>query len=246
MIESNDRIIAESLSFAFRSNGTSQFVFRDISFSVGKGVSLAIMGSSGIGKTTLCRVIAGILQPASGRVLLDGQLHCRPDNNISVVFQNYPSFPWLNVEENVAFGLKCLDLYNPANVEHTVWLLEQVGLEDSRKKYPRELSGGMQQRLAIARSLAVYPKVLILDEPFSSLDPFTRAQLRDLIVKLQQQEQFALILVTHDLPDAFAITDKSIVLAGSPATSQRIERKSKQSLEDFTISVFDAMNSTKS
>lgn len=242
MIDSGNRLVVESISYAFKSNGEEHFIFKNISFSLCRGDSLGILGSSGIGKTTLCRVIAGVLPPASGKVILDGQLHKRPDNNISMVFQNYPNFPWLNVEENIAFGIKCLNLYNKANIEHTIWLLEQVGLADFRKKYPKELSGGMQQRLAIARSLAVYPKALILDEPFSSLDPLTRIQLRDLILNLQKKENFSLILITHDLPDAFAITNKTIVLSGNPAISKMIERIVGQSLEEFSTSIIRAMN----
>ena len=235
------RIVIDSLSCGYEHKGQIVPTIKDISFSVKKGCSISIMGSSGIGKTTLCRAIAGLLPLISGNVFLDGRRHTRPDNEISVVFQNYSSFPWLNVERNLVFGLKCLSLYNTTNIEHAIWLLDQVGLIKSKEKYPRELSGGMLQRLAIARSLAVHPKVLILDEPFSSLDPLSRKQLRDLVIKLQKVEQFSLILVTHDLPDAFAITKESIVLSGS-GNANFIERSTSQSIDGFTTDILAAMN----
>lgn len=236
----NHKIEVKSLSGGFKKS--RHLVFQDVSFSLGQRESIAVMGSSGVGKTVLIRTIAGILPSLAGDVFLNGKKHDRPDHLISVVFQNYPSFPWLNIEENVNFGLKCLgDSRTKNNGEHAKWILEQVGLADSIKKYPKELSGGMLQRLAIARSLAVSPNVLILDEPFSALDPLTKKQLKELILKLQATEGFAFILVTHDLFEAFDLTQKCIILSGKPATARFINHADKHNLEEFSKSVILVM-----
>lgn len=206
------------VGFSFQRGKQSHPILHDISFSLGQEESLSIMGSSGVGKTTLCRLMAGLISPTAGSVLFEGQPFVRPCSSITISFQNYPCFPWLSVEGNLLFGRQEGHASNSAaDTEYAFWLLDQVGLTSVRKAYPRELSGGMLQRLSFARALAVRPKVLILDEPFSALDARTKADLRNLILHLQERTQFSLIVVLHDLEDAHFLTDRAIVLDGRPA-----------------------------
>lgn len=214
----NKLLDVDHVGFSFHKGSVRREVLRDISFSLEGGDSLSIMGPSGIGKTTLCRLVSGLIKPTSGSIMFEGQPVTKPSSSITISFQHYPCFPWLSVERNVMFGLREA---NPSDFaaerEHALWLLNQVGLSEVRKSSPRDLSGGMLQRLSIARSLAVRPKALILDEPFSALDARTKADLKDLILNLQERAHFSFIAVLHNLEDAYSFTDRTIVLDGSPA-----------------------------
>jgi NitT/TauT family transport system ATP-binding protein len=212
-------LVVDHVNFSFHKDNARRDVLKDISFSLEEGNSLSIMGPSGIGKTTLCRIVSGLIRPTSGSITFEGQPVTKPSSSITISFQHYPCFPWLSVEKNVMFGVHET---NPsdfaAEQEYALWLLKQVGLSDVRKSSPRELSGGMLQRLSIARSLAVRPKTLILDEPFSALDARTKTDLKDLILNLQERAHFSFIAVLHNLEDAYSFTDRTIVLDGTPAS----------------------------
>jgi len=189
----------------------------DISFRLEKGAVLALLGPSGSGKTTLLRLIAGFETPDQGKILLNGQEVSRPHyclspekRGVGMVFQDYALFPHLTVEENVAFGLGKLSReFRKKRVQEVV---DQVGLTSLIHRYPHELSGGQQQRVALARALAPNPIVLMLDEPFSSLDPDMRTQLRMEVAAILRRTGSTAILVTHDHEEAFAMADKVAVL----------------------------------
>lgn len=185
-----------------------------INLTVQSGEILSFVGTSGCGKSTLLRIIAGLDVPTSGRVLIHQQLITSPHPEISIVFQEARLMPWLTVRENVQFGLWTLNKAEKnQRVEDT---LIKVGLREFSHLLPRELSGGMAQRVAIARSLVTQPSILLLDEPFSALDAFTRIKLQEHLLEIWQYDRPTLILVTHDIEEALVLSDRIVVMRGNP------------------------------
>lgn len=191
-------------------------ILRDLSFSVEGGHFTAVVGPSGCGKTTLLRSIASLLQPDSGEVLHRGQQFAEPPPWLSIVFQDYNRslFPWLSVRQNVAFGLR-----DRRKVDGRVdEALAAVGLAHAADLYPWQLSGGMQQRCALARSIVLTPQLLLLDEPFASLDAQIRIDLQDLVMRITREMSLSTILVTHDIDEAVFMADRIVVLSTRPAS----------------------------
>jgi sulfate/thiosulfate transport system ATP-binding protein len=190
-------------------------VLEDVSFDVAEGESLVLLGPSGSGKTTVLRIIAGLEQPYTGRVILHGkdvtELPAR-ERGVGVIFQSYALFPRMTVEKNIAFGMKIRRLPRKERKENVNRLLELVQLEKHRKKYPWQLSGGQQQRVAIARTLAYKPQVLLFDEPFGALDAQTRVHLRREIRALLKQVKVPAVFITHDQEEALELGDRIAVL----------------------------------
>lgn len=194
---------------------------RELNFSVSDGEFLSVLGPSGCGKSTLARLIAGLDQPTSGNICFDGARITQPSRERVLTFQSYASFPWLSVERNIGFGLHRSFFgrrKNESIKSRVEELLRLVDLIDFRKAYPHELSGGMQQRLSIARSLAVQPRMMILDEPFSSVDAITRTNLQLKLREIVQTVKATTILFTHDVEEAIALSDRILVLSFRPAT----------------------------
>src|SRR6476469_3654197 len=185
-----------------------------ISFSVEPGEIVAVVGGSGCGKSTLLRAISGLDQPSQGRVLLDGELIISPHEKIGIVFQEPRLLPWLTVADNVAFGLT--DRPASRRQHRAAAALFRVGLNEKARMWPRELSGGQAQRVAIARALVPQPEVLLLDEPFSALDAFTRRDLQDHLLDLWADTRPTLILVTHDVDEAVVLADRVLVMRPRP------------------------------
>ncbi|TVQ32454.1 MAG: ABC transporter ATP-binding protein [Geminicoccaceae bacterium] len=187
-----------------------------IDLTVGEGEIVALVGTSGCGKSTLLRILAGLEQPSRGAVRLDGATITGPEPRIGFVFQEPRLMPWLTVEANIGFGLHDL----PAEVQHgrTQRLLHRVGLHGFAKALPSELSGGMAQRAALARALAREPEILLLDEPFSALDAFTREDLQRHLLELWEEWRFTALLVTHDLEEALALAQRVVVMRPHPGT----------------------------
>jgi sulfonate transport system ATP-binding protein len=176
--------------------------------------AVALVGTSGCGKTTLLRIISGIERATGGRLTLKGEAVIGPRRDVGVVFQEPRLMPWLTARENIRLAL--LDLTPSAQAVAIEDLLRDMGLADFADALPRQLSGGMAQRVAIARALARKPQVLLLDEPFGALDNFTRLKLQDHLGVLWQKARFTLILVTHDVDEAVALSDRIIVMRGQP------------------------------
>lgn len=199
--------------------GTNQPVLRNMSFSQAEGEFLAVVGPSGCGKTTLLRSIAGLLPVDSGRILHRGQALDGPPSWLSIVFQDYSRslFPWLSVRRNVEFGLKHLPKSKRLTAADDA--IEMVGLGHTADLYPWQLSGGMQQRVAIARSIAVSPSLLLLDEPFASVDAQTRIDLQDQVLRIKQELNLSMLLVTHDVEEAVYLADRVVVLSTRPSTA---------------------------
>jgi len=195
----------------------------DVSFDVAKGEFVCVVGPSGAGKTTLLRCLSGLLSPTTGEVRFEGtKLQSVPDR-LSVVFQDYSRslFPWLTVNRNVAVPLKVAGVAKKEREARIEEVLHAVGLGDVGKSYPWQLSGGMQQRVAIARALAHQPDMLLMDEPFASVDAQTRADLEDLVRRVRHEHDMTVLLVTHDIDESVYLSDRVLVLSKSPATVVR-------------------------
>ncbi|GGH33498.1 ABC transporter ATP-binding protein [Microbacterium album] len=195
-------------------------VLQDVTFTAAEGEFVCIVGPSGAGKTTLLRCLARLASADDGRVVLAGRPVERPPAEMAVVFQDYSRslMPWMRVESNVELPLLRSRLTRGERAERVQQALIDVGLPDAGRLYPWQMSGGMQQRVAIARALAYRPSVLVMDEPFASVDAQTRADLEDLTLRLRDRLGVTIVLVTHDIDEAVYLSDKVIVLSGSPAT----------------------------
>lgn len=185
-----------------------------VSLTVAPGEIVAVVGGSGCGKSTMLRAIAGLDTPSRGRVVLDGMTVTAPHEKIGIIFQEPRLLPWLTVAGNVAFGIE--DLPRQQRDAAVATALARVGLADKINAWPRELSGGQAQRVAIARALVPGPEVLLLDEPFSALDAFTRADLQDHLLALWADSRPTLLLVTHDVDEAIALADRIVVMRPRP------------------------------
>ena len=196
----------------------------DLTFEVEARELVCIVGPSGAGKTTLLKMIGGLLTPTSGAVYLDGEKVTGPPEKMALVFQDYSRslYPWMTVEENVAFPLKHRKLGKAETAELIRDTLQSVGLAGAEKKYPWQLSGGMQQRVAIARALAYQPEILLMDEPFASVDAQTRADLEDLVLELRARYGVTVVFVTHDIAESVYLSDRVVVLTPSPTRVQEI------------------------
>jgi NitT/TauT family transport system ATP-binding protein len=196
-------------------------VLLDIAFDVGAGELLAIVGPSGCGKTTLLRILCGLTPASAGEVLYDSRPVQRPPREFAVVFQDYTRslFPWLDVGRNVAFPLRGIGLTRDERAARADAALAEVGLHGVSRTYPWKLSGGMQQRVAIARALVSRPRVLLLDEPFASVDALTRTELQDLLLGIHTGEEHGgatIVHVTHDIDEAVYLADRVLVLSTAP------------------------------
>jgi len=194
-------------------------VLADITFSAAAAELVCIVGPSGVGKTTLLRCLAQLGPADSGQVLIDGRAVNGPPAEMAVVFQDYSRslMPWMRVAANVELPLRRMRMSRADRAARVAEALTAVGLPDAGELYPWQMSGGMQQRVAIARALAYRPEVLIMDEPFASVDAQTRADLEDLTLSLRDRLGVTIVLVTHDIDEAVYLADKVVVLSGSPA-----------------------------
>jgi NitT/TauT family transport system ATP-binding protein len=192
-------------------------VLRDVSFEVRTGEVIGIVGRSGTGKTTLLRVLGGLLDASSGTVVFDGDVVRRPPTGAVMVFQDYGNalLPWRTVARNAGLGLEGR-VERDERHRRVAEALSMVGLSDRGSDYPWQLSGGMAQRVQIARALTLEPKVLLMDEPFGALDAITKASLQDVLLSVQQETAATVVFITHDLDEAIYLSDRVLVISGSP------------------------------
>lgn len=218
------RLTLDSVSKTYGTGSSANEVLKEISIEVRRGEFLCLVGPSGAGKTTLLRCLTSLMPPTSGNVYLDAKKLEGPSAQISIVFQEYTRslMPWLTVAQNVALPLEARGLSKNEYKSKITEVLESVGLGGTEKKHPWQLSGGMQQRVAIARALVTEPEVLVMDEPFASIDAQTKLELEDLTLKLQKERQMTVVLVTHDIDEAVYLSDRIVVLTKNPATVQEI------------------------
>lgn len=204
----------------FRTDEGKVEALRDIRLSVRAGELICLLGPSGCGKSTLLNIVAGFLAPSSGTVTIDGEPVTGPDRRRIFVFQERGVFPWLTVEGNIAFGL---DHLPPAEArERIAHYIAMVGLGGFERAYPHELSGGMKQRVEVARAFAVDPDVLFLDEPFGALDSITRLLMRRELLRLWEAERKTILFVTHDIEESVQLADRVVVMTARPGRIRRI------------------------
>ncbi len=187
-----------------------------IDYRVEENDFITILGPSGCGKSTLLRIIAGLDRPSAGEVWLDGGLIDGPGADRGMVFQSYTLFPWLTVTENICFGLRERGLERAVQLERCDYFIAKVGLRGFEHHYPRQLSGGMQQRTAIARALANDPKVLLMDEPFGALDNQTRVLMQELLLSIWESSRKTVLFVTHDIDEAIFMANKVAIFSARP------------------------------
>jgi NitT/TauT family transport system ATP-binding protein len=190
----------------------------DVSFRVDAGEIVCVVGPSGCGKSTLLKAIAGLHKPTKGEVQLQGNRIDGVPGDLAVVFQDYSRslFPWLNVERNVEFPLRNTSVSKQIRRDRVREALTWVGLAGAERKFPWQLSGGMQQRVSIARALAYRPALMLMDEPFASVDAQTRAELEDLVLRVRDDYDMTVLLVTHDIDESVYLADRVLVLSGAP------------------------------
>jgi NitT/TauT family transport system ATP-binding protein len=200
----------------FFSQEAATTALNDISLSVANGEFVSLIGPSGCGKTTLLSLIAGLIQPTNGEINIEGQQILRPSPKTGYMLQQDYLFPWLTIEQNITIGLKTMKKLNEQTRSFALSLLEKMGLIDKKEDYPSQLSGGMRQRVALVRMLATEPKLLLLDEPFSALDYQTKLKLEDLVSFTLKDQGKTAILVTHDIGEAIAMSDRIVLLSARP------------------------------
>jgi sulfonate transport system ATP-binding protein len=200
--------------------GESFEVLSGISYTMKKGGFLSIVGSSGCGKSTLLRIIAGLEYASNGKVLFCGQPIVEPSTEIGMIFQESRLFPWLTVQDNIRFGIS-RNIGKKEKRKLVQEHIELVGLQGFEEALPSQLSGGMQQRVSIARALVNRPSLLLLDEPFGALDALTRIQMQKEILRIWEAERVTMILVTHDIDEAIYLGDKIIIISKRPGTIQK-------------------------
>ena len=218
------RIQFDKVSVDFQTETGPLRVVDEVSLDIRENEFICVVGPSGCGKTTLMNILAGFVQPTQGRVTLDGQPVQAPGRDRGVIFQEYGVFPWLTVEQNILFGLKLSGSKTPASERDAVCrkYLELMGLKDFAKAFPKTLSGGMRQRLAIARAYAAQPEFLLMDEPFGALDAQTRSKMQNLLLQVLQREGKTVMMITHSVDEAVYLASRIVVVTARPARIKEI------------------------
>ena len=200
----------------------SVVAFRNVDLQIRSKEVVCVVGPSGCGKTTLLRCIGGLLAPNSGQVLIDGQPVDRPREGVAIVFQHFGLLPWKTVLDNVAFGLRIAGASAAVTAERLRHYIGLVGLTGFENHYPYQLSGGMQQRVGLARALAIDPEILLMDEPFASVDAQTREVLQEELLQLHERERKTMIFITHSIDEAIILGDRVAVMASRPGRIKEI------------------------
>ncbi|KNC16528.1 ABC transporter ATP-binding protein [Pseudomonas sp. RIT-PI-a] len=212
----------ENVDKHFERDGVTSQVLRGINLNVARGEYISIIGHSGCGKSTVLNIVAGLIESSNGAVILDGKEVRQPGPDRSLVFQNHSLLPWLTVYENVALGVDKVFKHSKSKSERHAWTLqnlEMVNMTHALHKRPSEISGGMKQRVGIARALAMQPKVLLLDEPFGALDALTRAHLQDEVMRIQSELHNTVMMITHDVDEAVLLSDRIVMMTNGPAAT---------------------------
>ena len=211
-----------NINKTFNENTPEEVVaLNGVNFTIPAGSFVSLIGPSGCGKTTLLRCIAGLETPTSGEVFVDDVKVTKPGSDRGFAFQQANLFPWLNIRDNIAFGLKARHIYKEQKDEVDKFI-ELVGLKGFEKSFPHQLSGGMNQRASLARALVGHPKILLLDEPLGALDAFTRMTMQDEILRLWKEHNTTMVMVTHDVDEAVYLSDYVVVMSPRPAKVEKI------------------------
>jgi NitT/TauT family transport system ATP-binding protein len=197
-------------------------VLRDINYVIEPGEFVSILGTSGCGKSTLLKIIAGLEQPTKGKVLLDGKQITKPGNKVGLIFQEYALFPWRTALQNIEFGPEVTGIDSNTRRAEALTYINEFKLNGFEHKYPRELSGGMKQRVAIARTLINNPSVILMDEPFGSLDSLTKTYLQEFLLEIWQTRKVTILFVTHDVTEAVFLSQKIIIMSSQPSVIKKV------------------------
>ncbi len=218
-----DRLELDQVSKTYTvRRGENVLAVSDISFRVVDNEVCVLLGPSGCGKTTVLHMMAGLVRPSAGQLSLDGKLIDGPSRDRGMVFQSYTSFPWLTVEQNVEYGMRLNKVPVAERRERVDFFINKVKLSRFRNAYPKQLSGGMKQRVAIARMLANAPAISLMDEPFGALDAETRWHMQELLLDIINDTQMTAVLVTHDIPEALFLADRIVFLSSHPGRIREI------------------------
>ena len=215
-------LAVRDVSMAFYKQGEPVFALENTSIDVRQGELISVIGPSGCGKSTLFKIIGGLVSPSQGNVTLDGSAVTGPRRDIGMMFQEESTFPWRTAIDNVAFPLEVTKVAKGERRDRAEQALKMVGLEGFERHYPSELSGGMRQRVALARTLISQPRLLLMDEPFAALDEQTRLLLGDQILHVQQQLSQTALLITHNITEAIQLSDRVAVMSYRPGRIKRI------------------------
>ena len=218
---SDVHISIEGVNKVFGAEGHGVVALKEIDLAIPRGQFTCLLGPSGCGKSTLLNAVAGFAPPSSGAIMVDGRKVTGPGPQRGMVFQEYALFPWMTVEQNIRFGLEIKRLRGPEIEERVDGLLELLSLADFRQRYPKDLSGGMRQRVAIARVLALDSPILLMDEPFGALDALTRRNLQDELLRLWAELKKTILFVTHSIEEAIYLADRIVVMTYRPGTVKR-------------------------
>jgi NitT/TauT family transport system ATP-binding protein len=214
-------IVIDKVSKVFETEGRRMVALENIALEIPRGQFVCLLGPSGCGKSTLLNAIAGFAPPTAGRVVADGVPVAGPGPERGMVFQEYALFPWMTVEQNVSFGLEIKGQPRAQIAARVAELLKMLSLEDFAKRYPKDLSGGMRQRVAIARVLALDSPIMLMDEPFGALDALTRRNLQDELLRIWAELKKTVIFVTHSIEEAIYLADRIVVMTYRPGTVKR-------------------------
>ena len=225
----------------FQSGDQAVHALKAIDLEVDRGEFVCLLGPSGCGKSTLLNAVAGFSLPSSGVIMVDGTPVTDPGPDRGMVFQEYALFPWMTVEQNIAFGLQIKGAAKPAIQEKVDGLLAMLNLQDFRRRYPKDLSGGMRQRVAIARVLAIDSPIMLMDEPFGALDALTRRNLQDELLRLWLELKKTILFVTHSIDEALYLADRTVVMTYRPGTIKRDLRIDLPRPRDVASPAFNAL-----
>jgi len=216
------QVVVENVRKTFSSKGREIVALAGIDLTISSGEFVAVLGPSGCGKSTLLNALAGFSLPTSGRVIANGAEVTHPGPDRGMVFQEYALFPWMTVAENVAFGLEIKKMKKQLIREQVDRLLEKLQLLEFRDRFPKDLSGGMKQRVAIARVLALDPPIMLMDEPFGALDALTRRTMQDELLRIWMEFRKTIVFVTHGIEESIYLADRVVVMTYRPGTIKRL------------------------
>jgi len=217
------QIIVSNVQKVFKTPDREVVALKDINLNIGKGEFVCLLGPSGCGKSTLLNAVAGFSLPSSGAISVEGRTVTAPGPDRGMVFQEYALFPWMSVAQNIAFGLEVQGMGKKAIADKVDQLLDVLHLKDFRDRFPKDLSGGMRQRVAIARVLALDSPIMLMDEPFGALDALTRRNLQDELLRIWKAFGKTIIFVTHSIEESIYLADRIVVMTYRPGTVKRDE-----------------------
>ena len=234
-------IVVSNVGKVFKTAERDVVALQDINLEIPQGQFVCLLGPSGCGKSTLLNAVAGFAPPSSGSITADGQLVTAPGPERGMVFQEYALFPWMTVADNIAFGLEIKGMAKPEITAIVDKLLKMLSLQDFRNRFPKDLSGGMRQRVAIARVLALDSPIMLMDEPFGALDALTRRNLQDELLRIWAELKKTIVFVTHSIEEAIYLADRIVVMTYRPGTVKRDIMVDLPRLRDPAAAEFNAL-----